>query len=277
MSLAASNLLNSVVVPAVVAAAVALLIEYAAKPSIEARKERVLRARRALWELRDALVVLDERLSALEYATRQSLGEEDLASFEREIDVARQQLWLAEDLGARAAHQLPAAIWSELSFAHGRHRAMFDGAESVKANVPPAERGASYRLVFRNLGSNFALPRDYLLLPSRAWLRRRKIVQRAQRRDEWRDVNLPDDDAEQERLDELAFILPRALGEEGAKELVAILEQPGDGWVAAVNQSDVRPFIFSLLMEIDPDDETARIDVARRLRLALTSEGQEQT
>ena len=61
MPLAATNWAYSVVVPALVAASVALLVEYAAKPALEARKERLLRKHRALWELRDALAVLIER------------------------------------------------------------------------------------------------------------------------------------------------------------------------------------------------------------------------
>lgn len=47
---------QQVIVPALVAAIVAFMVEFAAKPSLEARKERILRRHRRLWDLHRLLV-----------------------------------------------------------------------------------------------------------------------------------------------------------------------------------------------------------------------------
>jgi hypothetical protein len=113
-----------VIVPAIVAGVVALAIEYAAKPSLEARKERVLRTQRSLWELRDGLITLTDRLDTLDYWIRS--GDIDVASVERDIDSVREELGHVEALGAIASTKLPSAIWAEFSFAVGRHHSMFE-------------------------------------------------------------------------------------------------------------------------------------------------------
>ncbi len=56
------RLVDKILVPAFVAAAVTLLIEYVAKPGLEVRKERILVRHRAVGELIRARDVLDARL-----------------------------------------------------------------------------------------------------------------------------------------------------------------------------------------------------------------------
>jgi hypothetical protein len=260
---------RSILVPAIVAAIVALAVEYAAKPALEARKERLLRRQRVLWDLRDALAVLIDRLDSIEtWTRRQDLELGELVALEREIDLGRVDIRAVQDFAAKASSWLPPAIWSELSFAYGRHQTMFAVADGVARATPPPERLPHYGLAFLNVGSNYQLSLDYLSSPRWRRIRLRRILQRAAERDRWRDVHIPDEDEDQ-RLLILAEGMVRALGEDGARAMLDALEQPGDAWVSLMSKSSERALLFALMMDVDPSNERTRTALAKDVRRLL--------
>jgi hypothetical protein len=243
--------LQVVIVPAIVAGVVALAIEYAAKPALEARKERVLRTQRSLWELRDGLITLTDRLDTLDYWIRS--GDIDVAAVERDIHSVREELRRVEALGADSLRNVTVCDLGRVFICRrATPRHVRNTLASVRS-LPNDEQAAAYQLTFRSIGANFTIPREYLSLPRRSWIRRRRLVRRAAKRDEWRE-RLPDHEEEhrQARMNELAGAMILRLGEQESLRLLDVLQTPGKQWVSALGDSAHRSIVFACWLTSTP-------------------------
>lgn len=191
--------LLSLLVSAGVAALVTLLVEYAAKPTLEARKERILQRKRKLWELIDSLIMIGTRAEAIDLALSQN--EIEVSEFERLLDAAFAEVEKVDAASATSIEVLPAELYGELGFAIGRHAAMRDHSISIRRRVPEPKRHAAYRAVLQYFGANFGLPRSYLLTPSWQIRERRHLRAVAAERQVARDRDMPDEEEEEQEAD----------------------------------------------------------------------------
>lgn len=157
----------SAVVAAAVSALVALLTEYAAKPSLEARKERILDERRNVWELADTLLVLDGRFLTLTNPRwwRQDYRRELLQAAES----AKTLVGAAEDRLAKApGSRLHKDMASGLTIVLGYMRLV---AEQILTTKGEAVVELGYRDDMRSMVSDIS---EALQAPGRRILRTRR-------------------------------------------------------------------------------------------------------
>jgi hypothetical protein len=166
---------RTIVVPALVAALVTLLLEFFAKPYLEVRKERLLRAARRRWELVEAIQAVEERAHLLGFMVGE--GEADLLTVEKLIEDLARDIDRAEELSTGLEEQLPDPIVSEMYFATGFYWSTMDRLRAC-SRLPEEDRISAYRSELTGEGT-FALPGVYLLTPKWRVFRRRKLVKRA--------------------------------------------------------------------------------------------------
>jgi hypothetical protein len=139
--------MRDLVLPALVAAIVTLGIEYFAKPSLEARKERLMERHRAGREARRSFRVLSFQFGRLAAwaEIRSPAMDERRPGIERELRVALDEVLgrLAateapdDDLGQEALSQFAAVCEAYLVMAAANHLSPSDAALMVKEQMEP--------------------------------------------------------------------------------------------------------------------------------------------
>jgi hypothetical protein len=167
------TIIRSVFIPALVAALVALLIELLAKPHLEVRKERLMRAARRGWELAEAFRAVDVRLETLAWLARQEKA--TLATIEKGIIDLGREVDEVEQLAPTV--ELPEPMRAVVDYGIGFFMAVMDELRS-KAALAEDERIAGYRSAILS-GTDFGLPTVYLQTPRWHVLRRRRLVRDA--------------------------------------------------------------------------------------------------
>ena len=170
-------MIRTVVVPALVAVLVTLLIEFFAKPYLEVRKERLLRAARRRWEMVEAIRALEERIHLLGFLVGE--GAADLLTIEKVIADLARDIDRAEELSIGLEEELPDPIVLEMYAATGFYGSTVDRLRASSRH-PEEDRISAYSSVLRGGGRTYALPGTYLLTPKWRVLRRRKHVKRAE-------------------------------------------------------------------------------------------------
>jgi hypothetical protein len=174
------EVVNTLLLSAAVAAFVALLMEYAAKPWLEVRKESILAAHRDLRELRRRLAILGNHIVLAH--RRMEKGDASQAAdlvdtLIRETDELRDQMQVCLDT-------LPSDVKHLLALAIGEHEWSLGAAESVAKNsnlFTDEDRVTFAKTFLVREGESFALPWLYLGLPRRRWIKRHTVLRQIRR------------------------------------------------------------------------------------------------
>ena len=143
-------------VPALVAVLATLLIEFFAKPYLEVRKERLLRAARRRWELVEAIRALEERIHLLGFLVGE--GAADLLTIEKVIADLARDIDRAEELSIGLEEELPDPIVLEMYAATGFYGSTVDRLRASSRH-PEEDRNLRIQLGTQGRGEDLRTAR----------------------------------------------------------------------------------------------------------------------
>lgn len=163
--------MNEILVPAAVAAAVTLVIEYVAKPSLEARKDRILHAWRNVRRLRASVHHL---YRSVIYLSSEPIWQSSLDLIEAELDKCDELNERITDLTveavAKVPHGLPERLVSCTGFVKGATLRVRQGIVSEEPVAHHIER-------FRQVEPILEACVKYLDVPRRRLIKRARALQ----------------------------------------------------------------------------------------------------
>lgn len=156
-------------VPAVVAAAVTLAIEYVAKPSLEARKDRILDAWRGVRHLRASVQHL---YRSVIYLSSEPIWQSSLGLVEAELDKCDELNERITDLSveviAKAPEGLPERLISCTGFVKGATLRVRQGLENEEPIANHIERFQQVEPILEACVKYFDVPRRRFFARARA-------------------------------------------------------------------------------------------------------------